>query len=344
VVYSEIIDNLVNNQGVSVGKSVRVPYPVFVDGEPTLTVYPNSLDNMRDQVIDTVGQVSPALPLWMTSKQTNNQVLGFTPAWVIAYVLPGEARRIAYNIGRELNFRLNVIDFEIDRYELDRSQTQNWDPETDEWIPQPPAATTFDAFDRASNLTYRGLVDYATVEAYSDINERTLTYIAERGGIEGDIGRQIDGRTIVFRRQQGFADLTPDQAFTDYPFPYDNIPYDETGTDFDEAIVLPVVQRLWVYQIDVQSNDIVTLTPVTETTINDYVQIRRGTYAGQQLYIPSVPNPGQTLRTWSNIPQTAQAETIFDGGSTRFITPADRWVATDVFDKYLVFPKRTILG
>lgn len=344
VVYSEIVDNLVNNQGVSVGKSVTLPYPVTVDGVPTLTVYPNSLDNMRDQVIDTVGQVSPALPLWMTSKQTNNQVLGFVPAWVIAYVLPGEARRIAYNIGRELNFRLNVIDFEIDRYELDRSQTRNWDPTDDEWTPQPPAETTFDAYDRASNLTYRGLVDYATVEAYSDINERTLLYIAERGGIDGDIGRQIDGRTIVFRRQQGFADLTPDQAFTDYPFPYDDDGYDETGTVYDEALILPVPQRLWVYQIDVQPDDIVILTPITQTTVNDYVEIRRGTYAGQQLYIPSVPNPGQTLRTWSNIPQTVQAQTIFDGNSTRFITPTDRWVATDVFDKYLVFPKRTILG
>jgi hypothetical protein len=43
----------------------------------------------------------------------------------------------------------------------------------------------------------------------------------------------------------------------------------------------------------------------------------------------------------SGLPQRG---TIFDGGSTRFINIADRWVDTDAFDKYLVFPKITILG
>lgn len=144
IVYSEIIDNLVNNQGQSVGKSVTLPYPVQVNGSTVTTVYPNSLINMRNQVIDTVGQISPALPLWMTSKQANGQVLGFVPAWIIAYVKPGQANRIKYNIEQNLGFRLNVIDYKVDRYELDRSQTHNWNVATDSWIPSPPESTTFD--------------------------------------------------------------------------------------------------------------------------------------------------------------------------------------------------------
>jgi hypothetical protein len=146
VVYSEIIDNLVNNQGVSVGKSVNLPYAVTLIDDSTLvsTVYPNSLDNMRDQIVDSVGQISPALPLWMTSRQQNGKVLGFVPAWVIAYVRPGAADRVAYNIRTRFGENLNVIDFTVDRYILDRSQTRNWDPITDSWIPQPPAATVFD--------------------------------------------------------------------------------------------------------------------------------------------------------------------------------------------------------
>ena len=273
----------------------------------------------------------------MTSKQDNEQVLGFTPAWVIAYVLPGQGRKAAYDVGRNLGFRLNIIDFEIDRYELDRSQTLNWDPNTDQWIPQPPAATTFDAFARPPNLQYEGYVDYATNEAYSDINQRSLAYIAARGGIEGDIGRQIAGRTIIFRRQEGFANITVDQAFTDFDAPCAS-GYACPGT------VLPQNERTWVYRIAVSLTDIVTLVPVIEATTNDYVQILRGTYINQLLYLPNIPGPGQTLRTWSNIPETAQTPTIFDGGSTTFNTPADRWVATNEFDKYLVFPKRTILG
>jgi hypothetical protein len=146
VVYSEIKDNLVNNQGVSVGKSVNLPYAVTLFDDSTLisTVYPNSLDNMRDQIVDTVGQVSPALPLWMTSRQQNGRVLGFQAAWVIAYVRPGAADRVAYNIRTRFGENLNLIDFEVDRYILDRSQTRNWDPDTESWIPQPPAATVFD--------------------------------------------------------------------------------------------------------------------------------------------------------------------------------------------------------
>jgi hypothetical protein len=145
VVYSEIVDDLVNDQGESVSKSVTLPYPVLLaDSTEIATVYPNSLINMRDQVIDSVGQISPALPLWMTSRQADGRVLGFRPAWVIAYVQPGTADKIAYNIRRRFGGNLNLIDFEADRYILDRSQTRNWDPDTQEWIPSPPEATTFD--------------------------------------------------------------------------------------------------------------------------------------------------------------------------------------------------------
>jgi len=150
VVYSQVIDNLVNNEGESVGKEVDLAYPVNPGTSNEIDiVYPNSLINMRDQVIDTVGQVSQALPLWMTSKQENGQVLGFVPAWVIAYVKPGESGRVAYNIRTRYGTQLNVIDFKVDRYELNRSQTYNWLPSENQstpgiWIPYPPAATTFD--------------------------------------------------------------------------------------------------------------------------------------------------------------------------------------------------------
>jgi hypothetical protein len=54
------------------------------------TLYPNSLPNMRQQVIDELGQEQNTyvLPLWMTSQQLNGSSLGFTPAWVICYTKP----------------------------------------------------------------------------------------------------------------------------------------------------------------------------------------------------------------------------------------------------------------
>jgi hypothetical protein len=146
VVYSQIVDNLVNNAGKSVSKTVELPFPInYGDDLINVTsVTPNSLINMRDQVIDTVGQVSNILPAWMISTQANGRVLGFVPAWVIAYARPGRSEQIAYNIRTQFGQSLNLIDFEVDRYELDRLLTKNWDPETKEWIPTPPEVTTFD--------------------------------------------------------------------------------------------------------------------------------------------------------------------------------------------------------
>ena len=141
VVYSEVVDNLINNSGTSVGKEVNLPFAL---ADETQTVYPNALVDMRQQVIDIVGQQSNILPLWMLSKQANGKVLGFTPAWIIAYTNLGQSGQIAYNIESYFNSQLNLIDFEVDRYELDNLLTRNWDRATQQWIPHPPTLTTFD--------------------------------------------------------------------------------------------------------------------------------------------------------------------------------------------------------
>jgi len=145
VVYSTVVDNLVNNDDVSVGKNVVLAFPLNRDDSTQIdSVYPNSLQNMRDQVIDVVGQVGNVLPRWMLSRQVNGNVLGFTPAWVIAYVEPGQSGQIAYNIQQYFGSQFNLIDFEVDRYELDNFLTKNWDRADQHWVPQPPSLTTFD--------------------------------------------------------------------------------------------------------------------------------------------------------------------------------------------------------
>jgi hypothetical protein len=57
-------------------------------------------------------------------------VLGFTPAWVIAYTKPGQSGQIAYNIQTQFGTQLNLVDFKADRYELDNFLTKNWDRES----------------------------------------------------------------------------------------------------------------------------------------------------------------------------------------------------------------------
>jgi len=197
VVYSEIVDDLVNQQGESVSKQVELPYPIdYADQTNVTTVYPNSLINMRDQVIDTVGQVSNILPLWMTSKQVNGQILGFTPAWVIAYVKPGQAARIAYYIRTQFGQQLNLVDFEVDRYELDRLLTKNWDPVYDStvgsWVPNPPQLTTFD------------------VDAHYQLPVPNDSSFVFTGGLGYDIGDQI----LILGSQIGGQDDVNDVIVT----------------------------------------------------------------------------------------------------------------------------------
>ncbi len=164
VVYSSVIDNLVNPKGQSVSKEILWPrfiplnqgpwyasvtdiYTSYigqnnqVDFYTSLTpgyarlLYPNSLDNMREQVADVLGTVNNTniLPLWMTSQQLDGNTLGFTPAWVICYTKPGFSETIKNNI--ETNWKnpvgqlqtLNLIDFKIDRFTVEKKNTYDFD-------------------------------------------------------------------------------------------------------------------------------------------------------------------------------------------------------------------------
>jgi hypothetical protein len=186
VVYSEVIDNLVNPQGVSIQK--EIVWPRLIDlglgpwytsstsiftsweellGQPYITsltpgyateLYPNSLYNMRTQVATVVGQEynSKLLPLWMTSQQANGSTLGYTPAWVICYTKPGFAETIKNNIETNwkdpvmgTNYTLNLINFEIDRFSVDKSATYNYDNNTDpaSWTSLPSATPVPDPLD-----------------------------------------------------------------------------------------------------------------------------------------------------------------------------------------------------
>jgi hypothetical protein len=241
VVYSKIIDDLVNAAGAIVNKIVKLPYAITdpADGSTQLTqVYPNSLVNMRDQVIDVVGQISTKLPLWMTSAQTDGRVLGFTPAWVMCYTKPGRSRQIAYYVQTQFQGQLNAVDFKVDRYVMDRTLSRNWDTATQDWTPT-PSLTTFDRYG-SGQFPFVGSVDIATRQAYADINNRTLEYIADLGGLDGQLAN-IDGDTIVFVKQEYYNNYsTPDLAWQDYIDLYGNAYSPETaGEYFDESFTIP---------------------------------------------------------------------------------------------------------
>lgn len=163
VVYSEIIDNLINPEGISIPESIYWPRPINLFLGPWYTsvtniytsyedvlgqeyytsltsgsvreLYPNSLFNMRNRVGQVLGQEfdSSLLPLWMTSQQSNGSTLGYTQAWVICYTKPGFSEIIKNNINtlwlrpEGTPYKLNYINFKIDRFSVDKSLTYNYD-------------------------------------------------------------------------------------------------------------------------------------------------------------------------------------------------------------------------
>ena len=179
VVYSEVIDNLVNPQGVSIQKEIYWDRLIDLGQGPWYTsstsihaswinqlgqdyytsltpgyarlLYPNSLYNMRNQVASVVGQEynSKLLPLWMTSQQANGSTLGYTQAWVICYTKPGFSETIKTNIETNWQYTLNQINFEIDRFSVDKSATYNYDNNTNpaSWTGLPSATPVPDPLD-----------------------------------------------------------------------------------------------------------------------------------------------------------------------------------------------------
>lgn len=313
VVYSEIIDDLVNNSGVSADKEVVLQYPV--ENNTVSVVYPNSLEQMRNQVIDVVGQESQLLPLWMQSPQANGQVLGFIPAWVITYTIPGASGQIQYNINTQFGIQLNQVDFTADRYELDDSLTVNWDATTQHWIPNPPESTTFD-------IGYHYDIGIsATGNGYAVGNQIKVAGTSLGGGIPtndllitvntvDNTGAILDvfytGSANVLSAGSSYLSLAGTNV---------------TGTGTGATWNITVVPGL---------GDTIPATTGWVNSSNISVSWTN--------YIPEVVG-------WiNNSGNTTTFDTQFDGGSLTFNAPADLDINTNAYDKYLMYPKRTILN
>lgn len=354
VVYSFIIDDLVNSAGDSVSKEVILPYPINPgDISEIDVVYPNSLINMRDQVINTVGQINPALPLWMTSKQANGQILGFIPAWVIAYVKPGESGRVAYYLKEKFGVQLNKVDYKADRYELDCSQTYNWDPTAPniwqpdglgQWEPHPPLSTSFDIY---SNIEYTtpslntdgriGQTDQFLADGVSDRYRIDLLPTTDIiiVSVDGTIQTYNTDFTVTYGHLPVYIIMnnTPNVITTSYvgdgsttAFAYTSI----LGRGLQVYLGLSL-QTLGVDYTLAFNQVVFNTAPAGGYTVKIQQPSTITVYQIRDQYVLDPTSPPLT-------------PTTFDGGSMTFNSPADRWTSTDEFDKYLVYPKTNILG
>lgn len=163
VVYCDVKGGMINKQGKSVSLAVQlnenITYDNIEEADSTFaTVYPASLLNMQTRIIDKIGQFAEILPDWMKSKQADGSILGFTPAWVIAYAKPGFGERMRYLISEKFSEKLNKIDFTIDRYTIDKRLTQYWNTNTNKFE-VPDRITEFDGEAFGDSSTDRTVFD-----------------------------------------------------------------------------------------------------------------------------------------------------------------------------------------
>lgn len=207
VVYVEILDdNTIANSAGYFGpadaidlSAVNNPY-YSLSGDGYTVAYPNSFENMTSVLVNTIDYADKGvLPDWMTSKQSNNRVLGFTRAVVLAYAVEGAGESIAYHY-RQSGLNLNELDFTVDRYQIDNNYTTNYDITAGKYIKS--SETTFDRYPGLSSVfTKSGTVDFAVNISFESINRRAVSQIAIDGGLDG-INEFNDGDTLVFFNQE----------------------------------------------------------------------------------------------------------------------------------------------
>ena len=152
VVYADIIDDLINSKGESLPQQVVWPRnirlsenenyaatsDVYVSSDAVYTtasqtyttqLYPASTTNMRTEMLSKLKYNGDQnlLPLWMTTQQQNGNTLGFIQAWVICYTLPDKSATVKNLIDTSWEYKLNLIDFSIDRFIVDKSATFDFD-------------------------------------------------------------------------------------------------------------------------------------------------------------------------------------------------------------------------
>lgn len=295
VVYAEIFDENTNKLGQGPADSIdlagKIQNPYYNQlGSAYTTAAPNAFSNMDDAILQQINYANKgALPDWMTSVQTNGAQLGFVRAVVLAYTDPGASATIAWRL-KQHGYNLNELNFTVDRYQLDNNLSANYDVVAAAFTTS--TETTFDRYPALTSSFRRiGSVNYAVNQSFESINERSITDVNSRGGLDG-ITNYKDGDTLVFFQQEyptGFnISDSYNQGWSNSLSPWSDQPWDfnsntVTTTDdlgwdasayvpgYQEWIGSKVVtgnvatysvpnQRISVWRVNIDANDYIKLT------------------------------------------------------------------------------------
>lgn len=345
VVYLDVVDDQegkdpVTGQPAPPAQTISLAgnqnFYTFPDGSLLTEITPNALGNMQNRVAEYIGLSNPStLPQWMTCPQIDydnpgkyKTPLGYIRAIVLAYTIPGASKLIAYRL-KNAEFNFNNIPFRTDRYQLDNYLSVNYDLELAKFLPG--SETTVDQRPaRAERYREIGNVTYAVSGSYASINNQTISDIINEGGIDGVIDF-AHGDTIIFLQPETFGDEKPGY--------------------FEHIMLARNNEKSYVYQINIDNLDVVTLSVAHQTQPGDIVQIIKGaTYAGRKFNFEAYPLHGNSPRWWvfdkpllldantSDKLVKIHHETSFDQHGTRFISYRDQYADIDSTAKYIKFP------
>lgn len=377
VLYYELKDYQETAQG-SVGKSINLRNQInrnitidsssvtidntyyTMDGGGDRTVYPNSLINMRNQLINDIGLSSrEILPQWMSNRQADGSIIGWKPVVVLAYMKPGTGERALFNLKRRTDLDQKLISFDFDRYIWDNNLSKNYDSTTGEYLTS--AETTFDV-----NQDWTAPEPVATVDAalsipFNQYDGRSTAFIDDLGGLDGLVN-VYDGQTVIFAVQEQYTGYNEpeDGWIVNNTFWDDSNGWDASSTvGFDDYGSIPgytekqadpgnVTNKragIWKFVRDT-NNDILRLEFQREISQGETVFVRNGfTYGGRLLQYDELIqfDEGKTVPYYQDVEGLEfSTETTFDNDNTTFTTNITTYEDPDQSDKYLVFPRENI--
>jgi hypothetical protein len=111
--------------------------------------------------------------------------------------------------------------------------------------------------------------------------------------------------------------------------------------DQDASLWRLANQRIAVWRININTDNIVTLSLVRGIDLFDTVYVRNGfTYGGTNIYYDPAVKPNKTIPNYSIVPQQIKTlSTRFDGNGTLFYDNRDSYIVPEQGDKYIKFTK-----
>ena len=331
-----------------------------MDGSGDRVVYPNSLINMRNQLINEIGLSNrEILPQWMSNRQADGSIIGWKPVVVLAYMKPGTGERALFNLKRRTDLDQKLISFDFDRYIWDNNLSKNYNSATGEYLTS--AETTFDRDQDWSVPDPVAAVDAALSLPFNQFDGRSTGFIDALGGLDGLVN-VYDGQTVIFAVQEQYSGYNEpeDGWIINNTFWDDNNGWDASSTvGFDDYESVPGYAEkqsdpsnitnkragIWKFVRDT-SNNILRLEFQREINQGETVFIRNGfTYGGRLLQYDELIqfDEGKTVPYYQDIEGLEYStETTFDEGNTTFTTNITTYEDPDQSDKYLVFPRENV--